>query len=252
MKREIPKSQKMLIVLMFWEGDKAQAMSLARLLSDLEEGHSTKADLLFVHRFDCSAPEAETVRHVSRKFNVFVYRSKRRGVGWPSGCNSIFFGGLEWVYHKMAAKQIQHYKAIIGLGADSAPIEKNWLERLHQTWETRGNNGKKKIYVGGALVDGGGRMHINGDCILLSTDLTFLKWLAVGVGDITVPAGWDWVLAEEFQKWGWENIKGIRSWWQRRTPFTETDWEHEKSIGTIFFHGQKDNTLLELARKKLV
>src|SRR6476660_7427789 len=100
----------MLICLPFWEGDKLQCMTLAKLLADLEETHSTKADVLFIARFDCKH-DMDVVRNISRKFNVYTHTSKRRGTGWPMGCNSLFFGTLEWVYYKMAGAQVPHYRS---------------------------------------------------------------------------------------------------------------------------------------------
>jgi hypothetical protein len=237
----------MLIALLFWEGDKEQAMKLARLLADLEIGHSTKADFLFVSRFDSKVDPA-TVKYVSRRFNTYTHISRRRGVGWPVGCNSIFFGGLEWIYHKMAAGQVPNYKSVLILGADTTPLIKDWIDALAQAWNRV--NAEKKTYVAGAMSEAGGRMHINGDCMLLSGDLKFLKWLAVTVGDVRVPAGWDWVLASEFERWGWADINFIKSLWRKAT-FQPEEWERAEEFGIKMVHGVKDFSLQDLVRKKI-
>ncbi len=240
-------SPKTLITLLFWDNDKAQAMKLARLLADTQAGHSTEADFLFVCRFDSTHDDA-TVKYVSRRFNTYTYRSKRRGVGWPIGCNSLFFGSLEWIYHKMAAGQVPCYKNVLVLGADTAPVSGDWLSSLRDCWDKL--QSPSEVFVAGAMGEAGGRMHINGDCILLSGKLNFLKWLAVTIGDVTSPAGWDWILNDEFKRWGWANIPFVKSLWRKAT-FLEEEWGIAQNLGWKMVHGVKDDSLLDLARKNL-
>jgi hypothetical protein len=243
-------SNKILIVLPFWSGDKPIAMKLARLLADLEPTHSEDADILFVSRFDCTHDDT-TMQAVSRKFNVFKHTSQRRGTGWPMGCNSIFFGSLEWVYRKMEAKQIPQYQAVLFLGADGGPLKTGWIQHFVSSW--REANKDKKICMAGALIDPqGDHPHINGDCALLSGDLSFLKWLTLGVGDVSTVAGWDWVLSSDFSQRGWADFPFVRSLWNKRTPFSEEDWDAEKALGTVWFHGQKGFSLIDMSRKKLL
>jgi hypothetical protein len=245
-------SNKILIVLLFWEEDKAQAMKLARLLADLEPKHSDQADFLFVSRFDC-AHDKQTELEVSRKFNVFSFTSKRRGVGWPIGCNSIFFGAMDWVYNKIAYGKVPHYKAVLFLGADSAPLKKDWLRQIHAAWDEA--NKHKKTYVAGALVPGvpgETHDHINGDCIMLSGNLKFLRWLAIGVQDIKFSAGWDWLLANDFcNRWGWADFPFIKSLW-RKPSFSEQDWLEWTRQGVTWIHGIKNEDLLNISREKLL
>jgi hypothetical protein len=245
MKAAIP-TNKILIALLFWEGDKNQAMKLARLLADLEPAHSEAADFLFVARFDCQHDE-NTIRHVSRKFNVHRHTSKRRGTGWPMGCNAIFFGMLEWAYHKMNAHLVPGYKAILVLGGDGAPLKADWIPAFV-------NNVKPGVFVSGALIPDpvNGHDHINGDCALLSGDLKFLKWLTLGIGDVSTVAGWDWILSEDFKRWGWQDLPFVKSVWNRPGRFTQEDWEREGTSGVIWYHGVKRDDLLELARKNLL
>lgn len=240
-------TSKILLVLPFWEHDKLQAMRLARLLSDLEPEHSTQADLLFVSRFDCTHDTA-TVRDVSRKFNVYTHTSKRRGTGWPMGCNSLFFGSMEWVYHKISAGQVPGYKSILMLAADGAPLRKDWLSLFHSQRDEKG------VFVSGAMIYDtvNGHDHINGDCVLLSGDLEFLKWLAVTVGDVSVTAGWDWILSAEFERWGWKDLPFVRSVWSKRTEFTAQEWDEALLSGVVWYHGQKGHSLLDMSRKKLI
>jgi len=244
-------TNRILIVLPFWEGDKGQAMLLARLLADIEPKHSEDADFLFVARYDCEH-NLDTVSYVSRKFNVHTYRSRRRVTGWPMGCNAVFFGAMEWVFHKMESGQVPHYKAVFIMGADGAPFRLDWISYLHKQWDEKQVT-CAPVFVAGALIEDvvGGHDHINGDCMMMSGNLKFLRWLVKGICDITVPAGWDWVLASDFRKWGWAAILGVKSAWRRQAKFTQTDWDSELRAGTVWLHGQKDNSLLDVCRENL-
>lgn len=243
-------TNKILIVLPFWEGDKRQAMKLAALLADLENHHSELADFLFVARFDCSHDDA-TVKYVSRRFNVFTHTSKRRETGWPMGCNGTFFGSMEYIYHKMASGKIPNYKAVFHIGSDSGPLKRDWLPRISSAWDSTAK--RKKIYIAGPFLKGelGNRDHINGDAMLISGDLKFLKWLAVTVGGIKAACGWDWGLAGDFCRWGWENFPFIKSHW-RRPYMSHLDWDAEYNDGTVWLHGVKSDDLLDISRKNLV
>lgn len=238
-----------MIVLLFWEGDKKQAMKLARLLADLEDTHSDKADFVFVSRFDCKQDQ-DTIKYVSRKFNVYSYTSKGRGVGWPAGCNSIFFSLLEWAYFKMEAGQIPHYRGLLNLASDGGPLRKDWINYFHEASQ------REHVFVSGALLKdpdpARDHDHINGDCCLLSTEFRFLKWLVKTSRSSSLIAGWDWYLANPFKGWGWKNLPGVKSVWRKPEPFSLKDWEHEIREGTVWYHGVKDGSLIDLARKKLL
>jgi hypothetical protein len=251
MRRTPYSTNKILICIPFWAGDMRQAIKLARLLTDLEDRHSELADVLFVARFDCPHDD-ETVKYVSRRFNVFTHTSKRRETGWPMGCNGTFFGSMEWVYHKMSSGKVPNYKAVLNLGADSCPLRRDWLSTLSHAWDL--TNAHRKTYVAGPFLkdaSGGGHDHINGDAIMLSGDLKFMKWLAVTVGGIKAAVGWDWGLAGDFRKWGWENFPFIKSLWQKPN-MTHEEWDSEFRQGTILIHGVKSDDLLDISRKNLV
>lgn len=250
MRKEPVKSPKFLITLPFWIGDRNQAMAMARLLADLEPKHSDKADLLLVNRFDCPPFDAVTVKYLSRKFNVLQHKSARRETGWPAGCNGLFFGTLEYVYHMLQARKLPQYKAILNLASDVVPLVKDWLEYFHYQWEFLPGNLRHPVYCAGHLIPGD-HEHINGDIFLYSAEERFLKWLARDVGCVKVRAGWDWVLAPKFREWGWGNIAGVHSLWNTPTmPAAEAaKW---RANGAVMIHGVKDNSLLRYARKALL
>ncbi len=237
---------KILLVLQYWKGDQAQAMRLAKLVADMQPGKSELADFLFVARFDCGH-DMETIKHVSRKFNVFHWISKRQGTGWPNGCNDLWFGSLEWVQSMMADKKIPAYKAIFTFEADGVPLVTNWINQMSADWDAECK--KHDTFVMGAYLKAPGP-HINGNC-LLSGHPAFLHWIVRKVGGCPPNAGWDYVMYSDFRKWGARDYPKLRSYWGTKT-FTEEGFQQLLAQGVVWLHGVKDDSLLDMARKKFV
>ncbi len=251
MRRPPAQSHKILITIPYWDGDRNQAMLMAKLLADLEPKHSDLADILFVHRFDSKKIDPEGVKYISRKFNVLQHRSARKETGWPAGCNGILWGMLEYVYHKSEAKQIPQYKAIFNMASDVVPLRQDWLPWLHAQWDAIRRKDSTCCMAGAFIQNHDARDHINGDACFLATDYEFLKWLVRGVGGIRVRCGWDWLLASDFCDRGWSDIAGIKSLWQTPT-MTQAEAEAWIKRKVFMIHGVKDNSLLEHARKILL
>lgn len=241
-------TNKILLVLEFWQGDKDQAMQLAKFIADLQPGHSDDADFLFVSRFDCTQ-DTEVVKYVSRKFNTYHYRSPKCGVGWPNGCNELWFGGMEWIYHMMEAKKIPQYRTIFTFEGDGLPLQANWISTFAKQWDRLNVMGP--VYVAGAILgEGGPGEHINGQAFF-SGDLKFLHWLVKEVGGSPPNCGWDFWLRQEFKRRGWAKMPGLRCYWNTKT-FTQQQYDQEQRDGTVWMHGVKDDSLYLMARKRLL
>lgn len=241
---------RILVVLPFWDGDKAMAMQLARLLADMEVEKSGANDVVFMARRDCKH-DRETVGYVSRKFNTYTANTTRPETGWPAGCNAQFFSAVDWCLRGISSAKIPRYKAILILAADVAPLVNDGLLYLHSQWDALSKRGVK---VAGAMVPGNARnpegSHINGDCFLMSGELDFLYWLAKRAGGVR-GGGWDYSLAPEFALKGWADIPGIKSHY-RRPSFTEDEWPGHVEAGIKWLHGIKDDSLLKISRRKLL
>jgi hypothetical protein len=234
---------KILIALQFWEGDKHQAMELADFLADIEPQHSDLADFLFMARYDCVAHQP-TVNHVSRKFNVHSVVSRRRSVGWPAGCNDLWFSVMEWAQSLIQAKKIPHYKAIFTCEADGAPIQRDWIARLSLEWNRV--NIPKPVVMAGAMCENG--PHINGNA-LMSGDLNFLTWIGRRVGCCDARVGWDYCLAPDFRKRGWADIPSMKSIYGQPT-FSQEQYDEFVKNGWTWVHGCKDNSLIKYGRAR--
>ena len=80
----------LVLALQYWNGDREQALTLAKRLADIEDKPRTDVMIEFVLRFDADEPLPTTIAYVAQKFKVSVYRCKRRGEGHPAGCNTLF------------------------------------------------------------------------------------------------------------------------------------------------------------------
>lgn len=244
--------KKILLAIQFWKGDKNQACRLAEFLADLESKRCEIADFLFVARFDC--PQSlETIKQVSRKFNVFTYTSRRRGTGWPMGCNELWLATMEWAHNMKGAGKIPDYSAMFTFEADMVPLYKNWISHLQLSWEREHVRRNGQLTVMGAWLPNGmtpGLGHINGNC-LCSLDPAISHEMIRIINRCPVIAGWDYFAGMEFKKIGWAELPGMVSEW-RTVNFTDERWHQLVSSGIKLHHGCKDASLLNLSRKNLL
>jgi len=240
-------SNKILIALQFWEGDKKGALKLASYLADLEPKHSALADIVLVNRFDCPNDYRDVIEKISRKFNVYSYKSPQRGTGWPDGCNGLWFGTMEWAFSFMEDKKLPHYKAIFTCEADGAPVHQDWIARMSSAWDLIQLT-RKRVYIAGPLVSGNGvEEHINGNC-LVSCDMKFLHWVTRRVSGVPGGCGWDYYMRTAFKQWGWANVPGMVSYYN--TPhFSEEQFIGMQKQDLIWVHGDKSNCLVDYGRK---
>lgn len=234
-------NEKILLALQFWDGDKAQAMKVARLIADLEIRHSDQADFLFVSRFDCGHDKS-TLDHVSRKFNTYKCVNRRRGREWPHGCNDLWFGTMDYMFAMNAAKRLPTYKAILTFESDATPLAPNWISELSRAWDA-----SQPTKVLGALQSSPGP-HVNGNA-MFSGDLKFLKYIARDVGGCSPQGGWDFMLAPMFKRLGWRDSGLFRSWWNYPNMSEET-FNQLGREGVVFFHGVKNDSAMNHVRRR--
>lgn len=240
---------RLLIALQFWKGDRDAAMRVASFIADMELRHTNLADMVLVNRFDCPPADQSVIEKVSRKFNVFTYTSPQRGVGWPDGCNGLWFGSMEWAFSFMEVGRLPHYKAIFTCEADGAPVYRDWVARMSQAWEAT-QLSVKPVYIAGPLVGAPPHVeeHVNGNC-LISGNFKFLHWITRRVSGVPAAIGWDYYLRSAFKQWGWCNIPGMVSYYN--TPrFTPEQYVQMLEQDLIWVHGDKSNSLVDMGRAK--
>ena len=155
-----------LLVLQFHEGDRDQAMALARLLADIlrhNEHH-----ILFFARYDCEHDIA-TIRYCRQYFHtVLEGRSTRRIKGWPIGPNAMAMDVFQLSHEKHKAGEWD-YESIMLLESDCVPLNNNWLELIRQEWR-EGNQLLLGHWIGKKADPA--RSHMNGN-LMFSPRLTF-------------------------------------------------------------------------------
>ncbi len=184
--------RKMVVALQFWEGDKARAMHLARLIADIEPAKNEQVDIAFVARFDAKH-DKETIAKVSEKFGVWELTGRRRGIGWPHGCNELALDLLQQSAERSKpGGPWAGYKALYLIESDVLPMCKNWLARLSDEWDVAQENGK--FCVGAWCPFHSAVGHLNGNMIV-APDITLrIK----GLERVPPRAGWDAYFAPKF------------------------------------------------------
>jgi hypothetical protein len=243
-----PPSHKILLMLPFWEGDKAQATALARLMADMHQRHSEDFDILFVARSDCKHDEA-AIAHVKKRFDVFKHTAKRGPTGWPLGCNYLFYAAIEWGYNMSAAGRCPNYSGFFNCGADTCPLS---MAAFPYVQTQAHEMAVARTKIGGALIpeNVSGREHINGDAMMIANDPEFLKWMTKALISSNLTGGWDWALNESFRKRGWRDFPKVRSLWNTPT-MTPSAITAIKNSGVLWLHGIKDYSVQKYVRAHL-
>jgi hypothetical protein len=232
----------LVLALMFWPGDEARALRLARLLADIEPRRREGVLLAFCRRFDMPGVSAEAWAaqlHCGHKFGTMQIRSERQGTGHPHGCNEQWAGTFEALVEARAAGAL-NAESVLFLEADGAPLRRDWLDILLAEHARTLETGRR---VTGAISTTA-RPHINGSLIAhlsLWSDRPSLHR--------TPPAhAWDLfhaqVLLSEARPSPWmRNTYGACAWSPTNLATLAKD--------TAWLANQKDDTALEWAEREL-
>jgi hypothetical protein len=233
--------KKFLLALQYWEGDKSQAGETIKLIADLEEKHNPEVDVLLSCRFDCKH-DGGVVSYVRRKFDTYTHVGRRRGVGWPAGCNDLFWDTVTRIYELCHAKKLPQYSGILTFEPDCSPIRPGWLELLYADWS------RAKVKFMGNVVPAPAE-HLNGNMVM-SGDIDLLRKMATKILGCAPSGGWDFLLAPVFKQAGWYGTNTMRSEWARSNAFTAGELEEQIRAGLLFHHGMKNDSLQKLVRDK--
>lgn len=249
----------LILNLQYWDGDKVQAMALARLLADLEPIKRTDVTFLFSARFDSSIDE-ETVRYVSQKFNVRTFKGRKHETGWPAGPNGLFRESFTYCIGLSREKGRNKIDAdaVMFMEADCVPLHREWLNMLLAEWKSCG----KKV-LGPWLKKGdAGCEHINGNCII-ALDLYFKI-----VGECGQQGGWDATCANimlpnghpsrlmfsdyGLGKPGYNEWKGCDYLFAAKRYTSPTNALYGQDLFPAWYHGPKIMAGIECVRERLL
>jgi hypothetical protein len=124
---------KFLVVLPYFEGDKAKASALLKSAADLEPLRNEGVDWLLLSRYDC-APDLAALKHALPKFHVMFAACKRRTRGHPVASNDMFLDAIDNAI-KVSRRRGQWYDAILFLEPDCRLCGADWFNRVRGEWE---------------------------------------------------------------------------------------------------------------------
>ena len=237
-------ARRLVLAAQFWEGDKEATMRNARRIADIEPEFRKDVEFCFVARFDCEHDKA-TIDYVSKKFKVSTYTGRRRGTGWPHGCNELWCDLMQAASCKYL-EDWQDVKAIFTFESDCIPIAKDWIDVMSAEWD-RGE--KQGAQVVGCWLQywGGEHGHINGNALFhpfIARTLTLIGCTPLG--------GWDAEFAPRFQSCWYKSgfIKNL----YRAVNVSDSDIVAEWIPGErpVAIHGVKDLSVEKYADRVLL
>jgi hypothetical protein len=223
-----------LLAIQFWPGDAAKAMTLARFMADLEPVKRNDIDFLFVARHD-AVHDKDSIKYVSRKFDVRTITLKARAQGHPWACWVLWHSTLTWFFQMTQARKIPNYQWIFPFEADCTPIRRTWINDCAEEFDRFRQQGN--CIVGAETLHY--NWHINGN-LMVANDTDFLKWLVqkVGIGGVQPRDAWDIALAPRFAQWGCGGSNRILNVCGKR-GCTANEFDQWLTEGRAFIHGEK-------------
>lgn len=247
-----------LLNVQFWEGDKAQAMALAKLICDLEDQKRDDVYMMFTARFDCEFDEA-AIEYASHVFRTVKYRTRRNATGWPHGPNQMMADSYENIVERWRRKELKDVDCVMMIEADCVPLKKGWIDDLY--WEFKGC-GKKVL--GAWLKKGDANVeHINGNCLM---SIDFWK-KCPGIFHPPSRGGWDASLSYAILPNGapskliWSDYqlgmdhnpwRGDDFLWEPKRYTAKDNPFYGIDLQPCWFHGIKTDKGIQAVRKRLL
>ena len=231
------------IALQYWNGDREQALTLARRMADIEDKPRTDVDIEFVLRFDAKEPSKETLEYVGQKFKVSVYRCTRRGEGHPAGCDDVFhdYLGKCWERSLRDPKFVQTVDGVWFFEGDNVPLRKDWLDVMVAEWKEARQAGK--LILGCWHPEGSPVGHINGNLIAVPDLFGRIK----GLEGCPSQVAWDLYHAQKFEP-HWFKSKNLANLYRQTN--VPKKWLFDRAGKPKFAncHGVKDSSVYDMAK----
>lgn len=233
----------LVLALQYWNGDREQALTLAKRLADIEDKPRTDVAIEIVLRFDATEPLPSTLAYIAQKFKVSVYRCKRRGEGHPAGCNDMVhdYVGRCWERWLRDPKYRDAVDGVYLYEGDNVPLRKDWLDALVAEWKTAREQGK--YLLGCWHPDGSPVGHINGNLIFRPD----IFGLVSGLEGCPSQVAWDLFHAEKFAPHWYKSSLMVNLYRATEVP---KSWIFDKKGKAKFAncHGVKDQSVYDMAK----
>jgi hypothetical protein len=157
---------KLAVAIQFWDGDRDEALKLARLLADIETSWRGDVALILAMRFDVREDSRDilsTKRYCEKKFPTWTMRSKRVATGHPDGCFGLWAGTAENCHE--AFLRGEPFDNVFFVESEGRPTRFDWIDQIKRQHQVTLDAGK---YVTGPRMEGNQfyPTHINGSCVL--------------------------------------------------------------------------------------
>jgi hypothetical protein len=242
----------MVLALQYYVTDMERAMSLARLLADLEP--KFRDDVLLGLVCQPGTPFMSTVKdtiiHCSRKFPVEHVCSRFGAKGWADGTGQLWRGTMSHFYGKWQSGELRHDCIFTFDGCDGVPLHNNWIDLLMGEHDHTRKQGKS--VTGVLTIDRFHQPHINGNLILdfvLFGAFPSLHDTPLGATRDNNNPTWDVYHAPVFMA-NASASSVVRNDWN--STGVTIDMMNRSAEHSIWLHGYKDHWLRTMARERLL
>jgi hypothetical protein len=229
------------LCMQYWEGDKQRALSVARMIADLQAEKDDRFQFMFLRRFDATPVDDETIGYVGRKFDILTHTCRRKEVGWPAGCNGMASDALMLAQEKWNTGDWKRVTGVWLLESDILPLYRNWLYRIEREWKMALEDGK--LVMGAWSPHHSPVGHINGNMLFHPSLCDRVKGLEGSAPHI----GWDVYHAQRLHRHAWKSNQMLNLY--RGTNVTEADI-YAPGTRYAFVHGIKDDSGLHIIRRR--
>ena len=223
---KVAEKKKPLVVISYRGDDSEQAARLAELIYDMEQGRAS-FDLALHARGDMTWVISK-LQFVDKFERVWHWHCARRGDGYPTGCNEMFYD----LHDRMASEPMKAiYSCWLNLEPDCLPLKRGWMDVLAAEFQAiRAKGGNALGHVKETP-----QVHLNGAAIYACTH-------AEEVSMDTGRDGWayDLLWAPKVLPTAY-NSKCIGGIWKTKTitPKELFSYRKDKSVEPVLFHGVK-------------
>jgi hypothetical protein len=222
------------------------ALDLARLIADLQKEHPSPdpPHWLVSYRRDTPLSRVHCIEALFCRIfpKVSVLRGEHFAQGWPAGANALWRSAMEDALGLHLLGLTGGAEGVLTFEPDCVPMTKDWIDALSQEYRSR-----SKPIVGNVHMIGDDP-HINGNAIFPITLARDRPELLQTPPDVA----WDYYHRVAIMNQAQDT--NLITQYYRGTHLTDEAWRQVQKNGVkpALFHGIKDGTARQLARKHLL
>jgi hypothetical protein len=217
--------------------DQSEALSLARLICDIEPKKRKNGEFFLVYRKDCPPNLGRVFEHMAReKFGTAVAREARNfDVGWPAGSNML--AGSAFIEMSILRREgICNHEAFLLFEPDCIPLAADWIDQLSQEWDRARANGKEAFgHWHQQFPEDSSCLHMNGNAVFRTDWFDRHPNLIVGSG----AQGWDFFFREQIIQISQDSNLIFQNYNRQGITREELEGIQKNGVRPALFHGIK-------------